>query len=475
MRVGAFLVVLALAFGLSLVAGRGTSGKDPKAFFAARGQFGAMLFFLLSVGETYSIGSVLGFPGGIAASASVEVALWFMGYILLAFPVGMLLYPRLWQVGQHYGAITLPDLLGGYFDSRLLARVTGCVLVILMLPLGTMQFIGLNAVFAALALPISPLVLSVSAAVLAFLFVASAGLRGAAWTAALKDTLILIAIFSVAIIALLHWRQGEALPLAVALGGAGPHPVSSCTFIISTILTQAIGFCIAPQTAAAVFSARNPETIRRAQIWMPLYMVLFPLLAVVAFYGLTHPLASARPDRVFLSVAFSLLPSWAAGLVAGAVALTALVWLGAVCLSLAAIVTRSIVPNVPAAAQKRVGLAVILAYLILSVVSAATQTTLIVTMNRLFYVGLVQLLPAVLLCVSGCRLSPLRVLTGLVTGLIAGSGLFFGQVNTGGIGPALPALAINLIVLFQGGMPGRNARSGPGVSLGEAVPGEGTK
>ncbi|NVN01400.1 MULTISPECIES: sodium:solute symporter family protein [Asaia] len=459
MMLGAFLAVLLLALALSLISGRGEAGQDPKRFFAARGQFGAVLFFLLSVGETYSIGSVLGFPGGIAASGSIDVALWFVGYILLAFPVGTILYPRLWQLGQRFGAITLPDLLGGYFDSRLVSCVSGCVLVVLMLPLGTMQFIGLGAVFSALALPVSTVVLSSLAALLAFLFVASAGLRGAALTAALKDSLILIAIFCVALGAVFHWSEGAMEPLAAVLHGAGGRPASSCTMIVTTILTQAVGFCIAPQTAAAVFSARSPATIRRAQIWMPLYMVLFPLLAVVAFYGLTHPSVMTHPDRVFLSVAAALLPPWMAGLVAGAVALTALVWLGAVCLSLAAIVTRSIVPHVPPAAQKRMGLGIIIAYLALSVVTAAVQTTLIVTLNRLFYVGLVQLLPAVLLCVCGYRVTPSRLLTGLAAGLVAGAGLFLSGAPMGGVSPALPGLVVNLLVLLQGGRPVRDSVS----------------
>ncbi|WP_025823782.1 sodium:solute symporter family transporter [Asaia astilbis] len=288
MRLGGFLFILVLALGLSFIPVKSGASQDPKAFFAARGQFGALLFFLLAAGETYSIGSVLGFPGGIAATGSIDVALWFIGYILLAFPIGMLLYPRLWQVGQKYGAITLPDLLGGYFESRLVASLTGCLLVVLMLPLGTMQFMGLSAVFSQLALPLPTCVLSACAAVLAFLFVASAGLRGAAWAAALKDISVLGAILCVALVALTQWSHGSAVPLADVLHGASTTPGASCVMILSTIIVQALGFCIAPQTAAAIFSARSSETIRRAQIWMPLYMVLFPLLFVVAAYGLTH-------------------------------------------------------------------------------------------------------------------------------------------------------------------------------------------
>lgn len=456
MRVAGFVLVLLLALGLACAPLKSGVSRDPRAFFAARGQFGVALFFLLSVGETYSIGSVLGFPGGIAASGSIDVALWFVGYILLAFPVGMVLYPRLWRVGNRLGAITLPDLLGGYFQSTLVGRVTGLVLVILMLPLGTMQFIGLNTVFSTLALPVSPVMLSAFAALLAFLFVAGAGLRGAALSAALKDGLILLSIICVAFAALLAWPHQATRPLAAALRGASPHPFSTCVMIMSTIVTQAFGFCIAPQTAAAVFSARDPQTIRRAQIWMPLYMVLFPLLVVIACFGLTHPVIMGRPDSVFLSVASHLLPGWGVGIVAGAVALTALVWLGAVCLSLAAIVTGSFTPHLSAPAQKRTGLAIIALYLGLSVLTAALHTALIVTLNRLFYVGLVQLLPAVLLCVTGYRVSPARLLAALFLGLVSGGVVFALGWGPFGLSSALPGLLVNGAILFQAGLPRRD-------------------
>lgn len=443
-----FSAVLLVALCLALLARR-VSG-DPKAFFAARGQLGTLLFFLLSVGETYSIGSILGFPGGLVASRSVDTALWFIGYILLACPVGMLLYPKLWSLGRRYGAITLPDFLGAYFESPLLARVCGCLLVLLMLPLGTTQFIGLSAVLATLGLPLSSFFQNIMAAGLTFLFVGVSGLRGTAVVSVLKDALILLVVFVVAFASLLDWNTHRLYALSDIFRSGNIASGSVCTMLLSTVIIQAFGFCIAPQTVASVFSAKNPEVIRRAQVWMPIYMLLFPLLFVSAGYGMTHDMSLTHPDRVFLDVSTFLLPSWLNGIVLGGIALTALVWIGAVCLGVAAIVTRNIVPNVPETAQKRIGLMVVVFYLFLSVVTSSVRGVLIVTLNRLFFVGLIQLLPAVLLCVSGCFISVPRLLGGIATGLFVGMALFFFQVPLYGLSPAVPALFINFVCLAPG-------------------------
>ncbi|RUT24936.1 sodium:solute symporter [Asaia sp. W19] len=445
-----FGLVLFAALCLALFSRRGHHEADPRAFFAAHGQFGVVLFFLLSVGETYSIGSLLGFPGGIAATGSIDIVLWFVGYILLAFPVGFFLYPALWRAGRRSGAITLPDLVGAHYRSRIAEWLTGLVLVMLMLPMGTMQFVGLAGVLSRLGLGFSPLVLAGSAAFMAFLFVAIAGLRAAALISVLKDTLVLLAILLVAGLTLWHFSAEQSRGLAESLSSGGESASSACAMIMSTIIVQAVGFCVAPQAVAAIFSARSPAVIRRAQVWMPLYMALFPLLFVVAAYGMTHAGLGGTPDQIFLAVTSRSLPGWVAGIVYGAVALTALVWLGSVCLSLAAIVTRNIVPHVPPAQQKRVGLLVIASYLVFAVATAAMHPVLLVSLNKLFYVGLVQMLPGVLACVAGWRVAPLFYLGGLGAGLATGFGLAASQASLGGLNPSVPALAVNAVVMALG-------------------------
>lgn len=445
---------IALSLGLAFQSARGAERNDPRAFFAARGQFGAILFFLISVGETYSIGSLLGFPGGIAATHSVDVALWFVGYILLACPVGYVLYPRLWEAGQRAGAVTLADLLGRGLGSIMLERVTACMLVVLMVPLGAMQFIGLDAVVSRLLTGLPGLPVAMISAGLAFMFVALAGLRAAARISLLKDGLIVVAILSVAVAAFESWPTHPAGPLSDVFRDPATGKGSGALFVLSTIVVQSLGFCIAPQTVTAAFAARSPAVIRRAQIWLPLYMMLFPLLCTIAVFGMMNRATYHAGDQIFLAVAAQLLPDWGLGLVYCAVILTALVWLGAMGLSLSALVTRNILPAIPSHRQRHVGLVVILLYFGCSAMMASRPHTLIVTLNQFFYLGLVQLLPAVLACVGVFAVRNHAVLAGIVAGLGTGLGLSLsgwplgawspGGLAVGGVNPAFVALMVNL-------------------------------
>jgi solute:Na+ symporter, SSS family len=439
-----FVLVFVLAVALTLHARKGHDMADPRAFFAARGQLGTLLYFMLAVGETYSIGTVLGFPAGIAAHGTM-VALWFVGYILLAFPVGYVLYPRLWEAGRRTGAITLPDLFRSHFGSRALERLVTCILLVLMLPLGAMQFIGLSDVMAHLAPAVPTMAATGAAGAVTFGFVLVAGLRAPATVAILKDALMLCTIAAVAASAGLHWTHATSGSMQAAFGQNHPIPARDLCFVISTIMVQSVAFCIAPQSAAAVFSARDPASIRRAQIAMPLYMVLFPLLFLIADFAVTHGIDPA--NNAFLGSANLVLPDWAFGIVLAATALTAIVWLGAVCLSIAALVARNLFPGLDRDVQKRVGLTTIAGYLVLSILGAAFRNSLLTDLNTLFYLALVQLVPSVLALVRNQRPSVPSVMLGLAGGLSVAMLLRSASWTTYGVNPGLIGVLVNAAIL----------------------------
>ena len=127
----AFLGIILFSLGLALLSKRGHIRQRAEDFFVASGQFNAILFFFLAVGETYSITSVLGYPGGLYANGT-SFATWFLGYILLAFVVGYFLNPLIWRAGRIHGAVTLPDLFRRHFDSRLLEVVVACAALLFL-------------------------------------------------------------------------------------------------------------------------------------------------------------------------------------------------------------------------------------------------------------------------------------------------------------------------------------------------------
>ncbi|UYH50685.1 hypothetical protein N5W20_06065 [Candidatus Kirkpatrickella diaphorinae] len=445
---------VAASFGLIallLALSGARSGQNASRFFAAAGQFGLVLYAVLAIGDTYSIGTLLGFPGSIYADGGFA-ALWFCGYIMLAFPIATMLYPRLWRIGQECGAATLTDLFRHRFNDRRLDLLLAALLFLCFIPLGTSQFIGLQSAFNLLAGPDAPRGVMAALAfsgLLSFLIAAGQGMGGAARAAILKDVLVISAIVMVAGAALMAgagWlspsHQGVTAPPEVF--HAFTPSVSGDLFILTTIAVQASAFCISPPTLAAIFSARHVETVRRGQIWMPLYMLLFPLLGIVAIYGHNHHIAAARPDDIFLATAQALLPAWMMGFVLAGTCLAAFVILASCSITLGGVVARSVMLEKIVRQQIRIGLATIAAYLTLSLIGALTARHLLISLNTMFYLGLAQILPGVLAIIFKWRVSSVDLIRGMVGGLASGCVLRFGGFNLYGLNPAFMAVIINL-------------------------------
>ncbi|XAO70759.1 MAG: hypothetical protein AAYR33_06765 [Acetobacteraceae bacterium] len=446
-EVAASLGLIALLLALS----GGRSGQNAPRFFAAAGQFGLVLYAVLAIGDTYSIGTLLGFPGSIYADGGFA-ALWFCGYIMLAFPIATMLYPRLWQIGQECEAATLMDLFRYRFNDRRFDLLLAALLFLCFIPLGTSQFIGLQSAFNLLAGPGAPrgvMAALVLSGLLTFLIAAGQGMGGTARAAILKDVLVISAIVMVAGAALMAgagWlspsHQGVTEPPEVF--HAFTPSVSGDLFILTTIAVQASAFCISPPTLAAIFSARHVETVRRGQIWMPLYMLLFPLLGFVAVYGHNHHIAAARPDDIFLATAQALLPAWMMGFVLAGTCLAAFVILASCSITLGGVVARSVVLEKTARQQIRIGLVTIAAYLTLSLIGALTARNLLISLNTMFYLGLAQILSGVLAITFNWRVSSADLIRGMVGGLASGCVLRFGGFNLYGVNPAFMAVIINL-------------------------------
>ncbi len=83
MTTAVFLGFIALSLYLAIRSRTGKGAQSVHDFFVASRQFGAYLVFFLAAGEIYSIGTMVGFPGGIYAKGPTY-GVWFLGYILLA-------------------------------------------------------------------------------------------------------------------------------------------------------------------------------------------------------------------------------------------------------------------------------------------------------------------------------------------------------------------------------------------------------
>ncbi|MEV8566709.1 sodium:solute symporter family protein [Streptomyces sp. NPDC051322] len=443
-----FALIMALSLGVAVLARVGVKRTDIKQFLVGGRSFPPLMLFFLAVGEVYSIGTVLGFPGGIY-SQGAGYGLWFLGYILLAYPVGYFLAPLVWRAAARYDALTVPEVFGRHFGSRKLEVVVAIGSMVALVPWGQFQFIGLQVVLGGLGLPISPLGAVVIAAAIAFVYIAVAGMRGSAFVAWVKDVFMLVGIVVVGVAAVIAAHGVSPMFERAAAVDAHPHLTGTAlTFAVTTLVYQGFGFYLQPSVSPYVFPARSEAAVKSATVFMPVYMLMYPFAVFAAYFAIGALPKSKNPNGVFLNVAHHLLPPWLVGIVAAGAALAGVLVLAATSLNIGAIVTRNLVPNVPQSAQRRYTIAVVGLFLVVAAAMTTFSPALMLTvLNLSGYVG-IQFATGWLAIFFARRVRPLAVGTGIVVGGLIAITLYVTDTHLGGINIGLIALAANLALTF---------------------------
>ncbi|TWP35159.1 sodium:solute symporter family protein [Leekyejoonella antrihumi] len=444
-----FALIMALSIGVAILARVGVRRMDIKQFLVAGRSFPPFLLFFLAVGEVYSIGTMLGFPGGIYGGGA-SYGLWFLGYILLAYPIGYFLAPLVWRAAKRYDALTVPEVFGRHFGSRKFELVIAIGSIIALVPWGQFQFIGLEVVLQGLGVPISPIGAVLIAASIAFLYIAIAGVRGSAFVAFVKDAFMLLGIVVVGVAAVmsahgispLFAHATAAAPTHVHMGGV------ALTFAMTTIVYQGFGFYLQPSVSPYVFPAKSEAAVKSSTVFMPMYMLMYPFAVFAAFFAVSALPNTKNPNGVFLNIAHDLLPPWLVGVVAAGAGLAGIMVLASTSLNIGAIVTRNLVPNVPAHSQRRWTVLAVAIFL----VAAAAMTTftpalMLTVLNLSGYVG-IQFATGWIAIFFARKVHAFAAGTGIVTGVLLALALYATSPQLGGINIGLIALGVNLALTF---------------------------
>lgn len=444
---GSVVFFAIILFSLFLAIRSKSNKKDDSTrdFVIASNQFGAKLIFFLIAGEVYTISTILGFPGGIYANGPTY-GIWFLGYILLAYPIGYIIGPKIWQAGQRYHAITMPDVFRGYYQSRSIEVLVALISILFLIPVGQIQFTGLVVILQSLGWDFNPLFLILISALLAFAYISISGIRGSAYIAVLKDMIMLLAIILAGLAVTMH--VGVADLFEISSQKINHHmDQSQLVFTMTTIVFQALGFYIFPHAFQSFFTAKSVSAIRRSQIAMPLYMLMYPFIIIVAYYALAHNLVLDNPNQAFLAVAKSLLPDWLLGVIAAGASLAGLLVLAAICLAIGPMFVRNVIPNVAEDKQKLAAKLVIVGYLLLSILMALLSPGLMVDMLKTAYYGVTQLFPGVIIAIYRWSVPWQVVVAGIVVGEVFSISAYMLEFNIYSINIGLIGLGLNLLTL----------------------------
>ncbi|HEX5849487.1 MAG TPA: hypothetical protein VFY59_09835 [Rubrobacter sp.] len=183
---------LALALFLGIRARRGQDMDLEQWTVGGRG-FGTLFVFLLLAGEIYTTFRFLGGSGW--AYGEGGPAFYILSYGCLAYVMSYWLLPAIWRYATEHRLHSQSDFFVKKYDSKGLGLFVSLVAVVAMVPYLALQLQGLGIIVSVASYgTISPLVAATIGTVAVTTYVMISGIRGSAWTAVIKDALVLVVV-----------------------------------------------------------------------------------------------------------------------------------------------------------------------------------------------------------------------------------------------------------------------------------------
>jgi len=431
--------------------------------------FGTIFVFLLLAGEIYTTFTFLGASG--YAYGRGAPTYYILGYGCLAYILSYWLLPLIWRYAKDNRLISQSDFFSRKYDSPTLGVVVSLVGLVALVPYLVLQLKGLGIIVAAAGYGAvsSTTAIWVGAAVVTA-YVMASGVRGSAWTAVVKDVMILAIVVFLGLYLPIHYYGGltdmfQAIDAAKPGFLALPPKGESAWWFASTVLLTALGFFMWPHSFASVFTAREAQVFRRNAIVLPLYQLIMLFVFFVGFAAILQVPGLQGPeiDLALVRLSVKTFSPWMVGVIGAAGVLTALVPGSMILMAAATLLAH----NLYRLARRSADDAEIsrLAKLMVPVVAlVAVAFTLeggatIVALLLMAYSFVTQLFPALV-----CSLTRYNFVTkeGAIAGILAGvatvATVTVTQTTLGKLVPALPqavqdlnigivALIVNVVVL----------------------------
>lgn len=434
---GIMVAYLVLAMAVGLLAGRGHSRASVSEFTTAGRGLGLLVMWFLMGGAIFSAFSFLGAPGWSFSMGAP--ALYIITYTAFAIIPWYLLAPKIGAIGRKHGLYSLVGFFYGRYRLRTMSVLIGLIALLAFVQYLATQMTGMAIIFNVMTEGRVPIWLGALAAYgIVVLYVATGGLRAAAWSDVFQGVLMIVIAWTVglAIVYQLHGGVGEMFagiareqPDFLLLGAEGSNmsPVAYTT----VILVSAIGLIMWPHLFSKSY-ATDAKTAKKTVLAYPIFaLFLIPLLLVgFAAVGVVNMgQLDGNPDNVlpYLITTVLELPGWLYGLV-GAGALAAAMSSADAITHSAALefhdgVVKTAKPDMSERATLRTmrGLVVFIGALAYLVTIFGGQGLIALLLGA--YGSIVQFAPGVYAALYWRRVTPVAILAGLVVGV--GTNYFF--------------------------------------------------
>jgi len=287
-------------------------------------------------------------------------------------------------------------------------------------------------------------------------YVVVSGVRGSAWTAALKDVMILVVVVAIGVYLPLHLYGGfgamfdaidRARPGFLTLPAAGMSPA----WFISTVLLSALGVYVWPQFFAGVYTAKSESVFRKNAVVLPLYQLVVLFVFFVGFAAvLAVPgLKGSDADLSLFRVAKQNFEPWQIGVIGAAGLLTALVPGSMLLITAATILAKNVYRAVvPAASEQRVAIVARVLVPVLALFSLLLTFhggQALVGLLLVGYSVVTQLFPALILSLGPApRTTAAAVAAGIVAGEATVAAISISGTTIASLVPSAPQLVKDL-------------------------------
>ncbi len=426
----AALAIIALFFvvavALALLARRGHEMSLEQWSLGGRG-FGAIFVFLLMAGEIYTTFTFLGGSGW--AYGRGAPALYILCYAAVAYCMSYFLLPAIWRFARERRLVSQADFFVEKYESRALGVLVAAVSVAALVPYLVLQLKGLGIIVSEASYgSVRPAAAVWAGAIGLIVYVVISGVRGSAWTAALKDIMIFGVAVGIGIYLPLHYygSYGEMFArIEAAKPGffTLPDRGSSPAWFISTVLLSGLGFYMWPQYFASVYTAKSEDVFRKNAMVLPLYqlVVLFVFFTGFAAVLVVPGLTGTDADLSLLRISRETFSAPMLGLIGAAGLLTALVPGSMILISAATILAQNVFrPLTKGMNDRQVSVlarALVPAIALVAVLLTLRGGSAIVNLLLMGYNLVTQLFPAVILSLGRRRVA---TAAGAFAGIVAG-------------------------------------------------------
>jgi SSS family solute:Na+ symporter len=454
--------------GLGLLARRGQDMNLEQWSVGGRG-FGTILVFVLMAGEIYTTFTFLGGSG--FAYGHGAPACYILSYGCLAYVLSYWMLPPIWRYAKANRLISQPDFFAHKYNSPALGVLVAVVGIVALIPYLVLQLKGLGIIVDAAAYgAISSTAAIWIGAAVTTVYVMVSGVRGSAWTAVVKDRLILTVVLFLGIYLPLHYYGGygamfgaiqAAKPGFLALPAKG----ESVAWFDSTVLLTALGFYMWPHSFGSLFTAKEEKAFRRNAFMLPLYQIILLFVFFVGFAAILQVpgLTGSAIDLSLLRLSVKTFDPWFVGVIGAAGVLTALVPGSMILIAAATLLSNNIFrlirPRATEATISRAAKLMVPVVALISVIFTLQGGTTIVALLLMGYAFVTQLFPT--LVVSLLPNNPVTkegAMAGICVGVATVAATTLTHTSVASLLPGLPevlrdlnigivALVLNLVAL----------------------------